>query len=294
VLKLPDWKDISQYPKAGAVSNDRLAWEFLRRNPEYQKDWRRYLCGLKDAADGDEDLLRTIGILEAEPSEATKLLAEFPSEKERSDAFTRLEDCEPWIEFSEHGQSGRRPLGRDLGVRWGLDYIANPNSNYGFPSAARFVDAKSVRHPSSLGLKKLEVQSMRGNKSLPYSDLARTQWLILQIDLTWPLEVIEETVMRDIRLERDRRGRLGYIELINARARAPAQLVAYLRILDASELKVPKPRIGEVLYPYQDNSPPEYGRDKRIKAAVKAARALRDGGYRVLPLLKDKARARPR
>jgi len=34
---LPDWRDASQYPPVEGTSGTRWAWEFLRRNPEYQK-----------------------------------------------------------------------------------------------------------------------------------------------------------------------------------------------------------------------------------------------------------------
>ena len=34
---LPDWRDASRYPPVEGTSGTRWAWEFLRRNPEYQK-----------------------------------------------------------------------------------------------------------------------------------------------------------------------------------------------------------------------------------------------------------------
>ncbi|MFA5593272.1 MAG: DUF6499 domain-containing protein [Micavibrio sp.] len=36
---LPDWRDKSQYPDPRSTSNKQWAWEFLRRNPDYQKDF---------------------------------------------------------------------------------------------------------------------------------------------------------------------------------------------------------------------------------------------------------------
>jgi hypothetical protein len=36
---LPDWKDASQYPDSIAENFREIAWEFLRRNPEY---WEAY------------------------------------------------------------------------------------------------------------------------------------------------------------------------------------------------------------------------------------------------------------
>lgn len=38
---LPDWRDDAFYKSLEGLSGKQYAWEFLRRNPEYQEDWRR-------------------------------------------------------------------------------------------------------------------------------------------------------------------------------------------------------------------------------------------------------------
>ena len=38
---LPDWRDKDQYPDPHKTSEVEWAWEFLRRNPEYQKMWEQ-------------------------------------------------------------------------------------------------------------------------------------------------------------------------------------------------------------------------------------------------------------
>lgn len=37
----PDWKDVSKYPPPQYASSNEWAWEFLRRNPQYQADYER-------------------------------------------------------------------------------------------------------------------------------------------------------------------------------------------------------------------------------------------------------------
>ena len=37
---LPDWRDPSAYPDPKATPGDQWAWEFLRRNPKYQHEYR--------------------------------------------------------------------------------------------------------------------------------------------------------------------------------------------------------------------------------------------------------------
>ena len=40
---LPDWQNQSQYPLATATRLD-WAWQFLRRNPEYQEFWSNLIA----------------------------------------------------------------------------------------------------------------------------------------------------------------------------------------------------------------------------------------------------------
>lgn len=43
VFNPPDWRDASAYPvKADDLSLSQWAWEFLRRNPDYQKDYEHF------------------------------------------------------------------------------------------------------------------------------------------------------------------------------------------------------------------------------------------------------------
>jgi len=39
---VPDWRDASQYEFVRDLSHRAVAWEFLRRNPEYRKGWLDY------------------------------------------------------------------------------------------------------------------------------------------------------------------------------------------------------------------------------------------------------------
>ena len=42
---LPNWEDESAYPDpAGNVSKEQWAWEFIRRNPDYQMFFKQGLC----------------------------------------------------------------------------------------------------------------------------------------------------------------------------------------------------------------------------------------------------------
>lgn len=58
----PDWRDPEQYPDPESTSMLQWAWEFLRRNPEYQKDYERWAALPTVYSDGalfEEDLTET-------------------------------------------------------------------------------------------------------------------------------------------------------------------------------------------------------------------------------------------
>lgn len=53
---LLDWRDTESYRFVGQLDNTRLAWEFLRRCPEYRADfsgWYEQWCGLVEAGQAD-------------------------------------------------------------------------------------------------------------------------------------------------------------------------------------------------------------------------------------------------
>ena len=46
----PDWRHPNDYSYTAALSAERWAWEFLRRNPEYRHDWQAFItrwCSLE-------------------------------------------------------------------------------------------------------------------------------------------------------------------------------------------------------------------------------------------------------
>ena len=45
---LPDWRDLTKYPDPKSASPTQFAWEFLRRNPVYQKDYENVWGSLSE------------------------------------------------------------------------------------------------------------------------------------------------------------------------------------------------------------------------------------------------------
>jgi hypothetical protein len=41
---MKDWRDSANYTFAGRLSREQWAWEFLRRNPDYRREWQAFLA----------------------------------------------------------------------------------------------------------------------------------------------------------------------------------------------------------------------------------------------------------
>lgn len=50
-----DWRSEERYARLGALSPAELAWEFLRRNPDYQKAFRTWIEVGSAGTQGAED-----------------------------------------------------------------------------------------------------------------------------------------------------------------------------------------------------------------------------------------------
>jgi hypothetical protein len=80
-------------------------------------------------------------------------------------------------------------------------------------------------------------------------------------------------------------------EVADGRLR-PGEYVDYLRILDADEERASNRKICSALWPHVSNAYPERTASKRLDKSRKVARDLRDGGYRVLPMLEAESVSR--
>lgn len=284
----PEWQNAAQYPRPDAASNSLLAWEFLRRNPKYGDAWAQYwvqyIEAVRAAADslGDPEVSSYVEAMAGSSATLKAWYEERPSDAHNSVCLKLIGHPSLCVTLPiDERRSMRIPLDRHCGERWGLDSIVDPASD-GRSGVVRFRDAKECVFPTSHSLRDLEGTSPPGEHPS-----MRGRYLILQVDLTLPLKVIKETVMWHIETQRKYRAMHGDFVPISSRAQSPAKYVEYLRILDAVSAGASWHDIGECLAPHAVNEPPDRPRDKRLRAAAKQAEQLRDGGYRVLPLLQD-------
>ena len=128
-----DWQTGAGYPEHGERT-DLWAWEFLRRNPEYRTDWRRFIAvaddlraayskpctGLTGEWEGQEKSPYWL-IVQAEQNEDPRAFVFEPTRKNG-------ETASDWVR-RVHANGERcimTPLAQALGKPWGLDCIADP------------------------------------------------------------------------------------------------------------------------------------------------------------------------
>jgi len=87
-----------------------------------------------------------------------------------------------------------------------------------------------------------------------------------------------------LKTERDRLAEQKQIEPVTTRNRARLYQT-YLRVLDAEASGATIQEIAETLFPDRPNDYPDRTGDQAVRDALEAAKKLRDGGYRNLPLL---------
>lgn len=285
MFELPDWKDASQYPSPGVSSNEHYAWEFLRRNAEYQSTWTKYIAALRSGSGGNALANQFIDYLAAPRLERERLRDRYALAREEfkaaSEALSRL-PCFCSTETIDERTRVARELAVTLAEPWGLEHLCSPAERFIW-GGVRFANSKCLREVTSHGVRSLEEEF--GDSTLGGS-LVASKWLVLAIDLELPNEVTEGMVIRQIRSSRRFRKAKGLIAPLASRAVSPAQWTEYLRILDARASLVSFPCIGDALAPNESNAPPDYTRDKRLRAAHKRAEKLCATEYRSLPLLK--------
>ena len=59
---VPDWRSAAAYAYLDDLNPAELAWEFLRRNPDYQRDYRTAAGGIAGQAEFPEPLILRWGL----------------------------------------------------------------------------------------------------------------------------------------------------------------------------------------------------------------------------------------
>jgi hypothetical protein len=253
VMPIANWKDEQAYPRGNKISARRWAWEFLRRNPNYQEDWAKVVARWKEI------------LPNFEPDKVLSDNEAAMIEDERFDLFEPpklpKETDDQWIE--RVGRGFKAPLHSLLAKKWGLLTMISPALNYPwtihFESgvAARFVN----QHWDGFKL---------GRMIGPQAAMA--------FDLTKPLK--PQLRAAGVALA-DRQKYLetkGALKVRRPRLN-PEKYPNYLRLLDALAAGAKNSEIAVRLLPTVANAYPKFSAAHRLKDMKSAAIELRDGGY---------------
>lgn len=242
----PDWKKPKPYSYLlGKDSGRLIAWEFLRRNPEYEKD----LAVFRATVDRwysevvKSDIAQTV--------------------KEYADG-SRFHDV--WYAFIDLAPDKWRASREYFWAKWGLSGYVDLDDDGG----------------SEVFIRRWEINP---NDYVQVRDMCQqieTPLVSIPVDLSEPLERIEKSVMHLVRRLRDEGIKSGAITPIVNRVLNTRLYIRHLRMLDATFAGASIPEIGEILYPGAINDPDDKQRDKRTGEALKAAQKMRDSGYKIL------------
>ncbi|MDN5871749.1 MAG: DUF2285 domain-containing protein [Nitrococcus sp.] len=240
---LPDWRDAHSYPRADELSHAQWAWEFMRRSAGYQADYQRSL---------------------ATTNYAKTHRGEF------DDAPAALVgNCDP---AALEGESVAQYMERLYSERkrGRIDYVP-----YCFRS--EYLTGDPLPDPSQ-------------NEQLPWfwgpqcsrlrsgavDELSDQNRFVLSINLDEPAEPQFVRARRMFDREHQLRG------TVKKRRNHFSKYPLYLRILDADSAGASRKEMAAELFAHSPNEYPIYQANNRANDTLKAARAMREGGYREL------------
>lgn len=257
---LPDWQDLSRYPDPKTSPMRRWAWEFLRRNEEYQRD-----AGPILALDKMHDARLHRAIAEGEVDDIHTLwdrMKEFGADETETDDLIR--------------RTAR------LSRKWALSRgtIPDPANDQAwnedeFEIEGSFCHAYPARWAFTTGK--------------PCQFMARPKnpnEIAVVLDLSRPLQSQLESARQLLSRLQDKYVKCGYVEAsrIRGRSRNPALLLNYLRAFDAAARGYRANDVVGILYPDCDNEYPDRAASKQFHEHVEAAKSLIAGDYRWLKI----------
>jgi hypothetical protein len=261
---LPNWRDESLYPQQENTTITQWAWEFLRRNPNYQDDYNKY----KEL--GENCLRGEIPYLD----EAPDYYLGFDLRRSKKDEEYKQIITGPTI--SEHREY--------LVIKTPYNYFC---SKYGlrnfFPDPACNNPTIQFQYLGVSYFSFTDIPIPGGLKPKRPAEIA----VIFHLDLSLERQLKE--MKKFLIKEKERLIDKEAINCVEKRNRAE-QYKEYLRILDADISEASTKEIAEAIYPDQSNEYPDYTADKAVNHDLKAAKKLRDNDYRFLPYLHNNHR----
>lgn len=265
---IANWKNASEYPTWNAVSLKRLAWEFLRRNPDFQSDWAEYLAACRRLV----------------PDFDPHVVLDWDAEFYEHDDYFR---CEPprlegesetaWI--ARVGRGSKMPLHSWYAKRWGLEHnFPDPFHPYE-KSEMGLLDIRFITSASRVEIAGHLHECLDRDKQ-PLISRAPKQALI--IDYSIPIEQQLNAAKKYLLAHQRLLIREGIVNEFPKKI-PRKELVIYLRLLDANASEVAAKDIAAAIYPKDKNEHPDYAASDKVRKGLATATQWRDEWFRFLP-----------
>lgn len=259
---IADWRDSSQYQFPQRMSAPAWAWEFLRRNPDYQADYRTYLqCLLRVVPDAEIDTKTascTLSDAQLDLVETSESMCRY--EPERHDG----ENEQDWLLRVNKGSA--TPLDSWLGRKWGIERIVSPYIKY------RRLDIRFEKSSVTVS----QVFAAWGG----FGDRSK---MALAFDLTMPIaQQIEAAERWLLSAQRTRSEKGEFTAPASVRMHAD-KYPLYLRTFDAVTSGATREEIAAELAPDASNEYPDFTGNKTIANRYNAAERMVKSDYRQLP-----------
>lgn len=282
-----DWRNSDQYPDPRKTRMKRWAWEFLRRNSNYRRDYQKYqrlppylrdfYLGRPELPDGVDHAID-------------------------SDLF----DCRPPPLPNE---TFKQYLAREPTGQINLP-IGHVSEKYGFECPPAYAPPPDPHDPNAdvtfmldmwpgMHARGIDIAENGGDFGLsrmdlpePFLDWAvpepfKPQEIVVIFDLDLDLGFQIHRVAANLKALQEQLRRKGVVKPVR---RNKQEYRRYLQLLDARESGASMREMGEHFHPNIPNKYPEYHRNKRIQNHLMAAKQIRDGGYRFLVTRSHKER----
>jgi hypothetical protein len=259
------WKLESNYEYAAELNARGRAWEYLRRNGDYRKDWFKYaeLISLLEAKHGPRSTWGHMKLLTI-----TELLHHDPP---RMDG----EKFSDWL--SKAYAMRREPVREPHEVAFGRPWRLRRMLDFAQPGTGQ---EEFIPPPSRTWFHAGDVPDDRPEKWGTYA--------YVEIDLRKHISTQLKGVQRALRNFQDAKVTSGQIPAPKGEpgAKAPnphPNFVLHLRALDAKEAGASGMEIASVLYPDKPNDlEHDYSGSKAVDDLLEQAETFRDGAYRTL------------
>lgn len=271
---LPNWRDKDAYPSPQNTPMKKWAWEFLRRNKSYQKDFFNMIERLQSM--GYFELQNKPGPLTLEEH---KKYSEFCHEIDQKIITKyRVKSGRNMPADPRYSYEEEKPLflGSSTLLFHDCFYRESPESNFQYQTHKYEENIDYSTQPI------IDKEACEKGSRIPQSVRAHPKALLVEISL-------EKSIPEQIRILEDVAKKQKKIliswGLLNTGRNRSDSWREYLQLLDAIDQQASPEEVSQHLFPLLTNEYPDYQAKKRYDNWRKRAKKIRDIDYLKIALL---------